>query len=74
MSDMADDPKHRGPADRSCVNINEPAEVKVRRKEYGCTEQQLRQAVAAVGVSAAKVSQYLKNKSTPPKGKAQRYE
>ena len=74
MSEMSDDPNKRGPADRSCVNVNEPGEVKSRRREYGCTEQQLRQAVAAVGVSAAKVSQYLKNKSTPPKGKAQRYE
>ncbi len=69
---MSDDPKNRAPADRSRVNVDEPGEVKYRRKEYGCTEQQLRQAIAAVGVSAAKVSQYLKRKSTPPKGKAQR--
>lgn len=71
---MSDDLKNRGPADRSSVNVNEPGEVIYRRKEYGCTEQQLRQAVAAVGLSAAKVSQYLKNKSTPPKGKAQKFE
>ena len=71
---MSDEPKNRAPADPSLVNVDEPAEVKYRRREYGCTEQQLRQAVAAVGVSAAKVSQYLKNKSTPPKGKAQRFE
>lgn len=71
---MADDLKNRAPADRSRVNVNEPSEVKYRRKQYGCTEQQLRQAVAAVGASADKVSQYLKNKSTPPKGKAQRFE
>ena len=73
MSDMSDDPKNRGLADRSRVNVDEPGEVKYRRKEYGCTERQLRQAVAAVGGSAAKVSQYLKRKSTPPKGKAQRF-
>jgi hypothetical protein len=71
---MADDVKNRAPADRSLVNVNESAEVKYRCKQYGCTEQQLRQAVAAVGASADKVSQYLKNKSTPPKGKAQRFE
>ena len=70
---MPDVLKNRGPADRSRVNVNEPSEVKYRRKEFGCTEQQLRQAVAAVGVSAAKISQYLKSKSTPPKGKAQRF-
>lgn len=73
MSYMPDQPKHRAPADPSQINLNEPWEVTYRRKEYGCTEQQLRQAVAAVGTSAAKVSQYLKNKSTPPTGKAQRF-
>jgi hypothetical protein len=74
MSDMSEDLKNRGPADRSRINVNEPGEVKFRRKEFGCTEQQLRQAISAVGDSAAKVSQYLKSKSTPPKGKAQRFE
>ena len=71
---MPDQLKNRGPADCGVVNVAEPGEVKFRRKEFGCTEQQLRQAVAAVGVSAAKVGQYLKNKSTPPKGKTQRFE
>jgi hypothetical protein len=74
MSDMSDDLKNRGPADRSRVNVKEPSEVKYWRKQFGCTEQQLRQAIAAAGDSAAKVSQYLKRKSTPPKGKAQRFE
>ena len=71
---MSEELKNRGPADRSRINVNEPGEVKFRRKEFGCTEQQLRQAIAAAGDSAAKVSQYLKSKSTPPKGKAQRFE
>ena len=71
---MVDDFKTGAPAERNRVNIDEPSEVKYRCKQYGCTEQQLRQAVAAVGASADKVSQYLKNKSTPPKGKAQRFE
>lgn len=71
---MSGDLSKRGPADRSRVNVNEPWEVKYWRKEFGCTEQQLRQAIAAAGDSAAKVGQYLKRKSTPPKGKAQRFE
>lgn len=71
---MSDDLKNRGPADRSRVSVNELSEVKYWRKTFGCTEQQLRQAIAAAGDSAAKVSQYLKSKSTPPKGKAQRFE
>ncbi len=69
---MSDDIRNRRPADRNRININEPWEVKYRRKEFGCTEQQLRQAISAVGDSAAKVGQYLKRKSTPPKGKSQR--
>jgi uncharacterized protein DUF3606 len=73
MSDMSNDQENRGPADRSRVDVSAPGEVKYWRKEFGCTEQQLRQAIAAAGDSAAKVSQYLKSKSTPPKGKAQRY-
>jgi len=71
---MADNLKNRAPADHSRININEPSEVQYRRRQFGCTEQQLRQAVAAVGASADKVSQYLKNKSTPPKGKAQKFQ
>jgi len=70
---MPDDPRNLEPADRSRVNVDDPGEVKQRCREYGCTEQQLRAAVAAVGASAAKVSQYLKRKSTPPKGKTQRF-
>lgn len=71
---MADNLKNRAPADHSRININEPSEVQYRRRQFGCTEQQLRQAVAAVGAAADKVSQYLKNKSTPPKGKAQKFQ
>jgi uncharacterized protein DUF3606 len=64
-SDMSGELKNSGPADPSRVNVDDPSEVKYRLKEYGCTEQQLRQAVAAVGASAAKVRQYFKNKSRP---------
>ena len=71
---MADNLKNRAPADHSRINVNEPSEVQYRRRQFGCTEQQLRQAVAAVGASADKVSQFLKNKSTPPKGKAQKFQ
>jgi hypothetical protein len=71
---MADNLKNRAPADHSRINIDEPSEVQYRRRQFGCTEQQLRQAVAAVGASADKVSQYLKNKSTPPKGKAPKFQ
>ena len=71
---MSENRTKQGPADANQVNVSEAAEVEYWRKKYGCTEAQLRHAVAAVGPSAGKVKQYLKNKSTPPKGKAQRFE
>jgi hypothetical protein len=64
----------RQPLDPERVNLADPWEVDFRRKQYGCTELQLRQAVAAAGDSAAKVTQYFRTKSTPPKGGKQRYE
>jgi len=64
---MPDDVKKREPTDRSIVNVDDPAEVLYRRKQYGCTEQQLRQAVSMVGVSADKVKQHFKNMSKPNK-------
>ncbi len=66
--------KKHAPVDRDRVNLAEPSEVLSRRKQYGCTELQLRQAVAAVGDAADRVTQYFRNKSTPPKGGKQRYE
>ena len=62
---MSDDLKSRELAGRSLINLDDPSEVTYRRKQYGCTEQQLRQAVAAVGVSADRVRQYFKNLSRP---------
>jgi hypothetical protein len=56
---MADDLSNRGPQDRSRVNVNEEWERRWWCKEFGCTEQQLRDAVRAVGVSADKVRQHL---------------
>jgi hypothetical protein len=57
---MADDLTNRGPQDRSRVNVNEEWERRWWCKEFGCTEQQLRDAVRVVGVSADRVRQHLK--------------
>lgn len=57
---MADDLKNRGPQDRSRVNINEPYEVRYWTQELRCTEAQLRQAVAKVGVSVEHVRNHLR--------------
>jgi hypothetical protein len=47
------------PADRGTIDIDDPREVTWWRKQFGCSEEQLRQAVKAVGCSAAKVEQLL---------------
>lgn len=46
---MSDDLKNRGPQDRARVNTSETWELKYWTKEFGVTEQQLKDAVKAVG-------------------------
>lgn len=57
---MADDLSNRGPQDRARINVNEPHELDYWCEALGCTEQQLRDAVAAVGVSAEAVREYIR--------------
>jgi hypothetical protein len=47
------------PADRGLIDLNDPREVNWWRKRLGCSEDQLRRAVAKVGNSAAKVEQLI---------------
>ena len=47
------------PADRGLIDLDDPREVSWWRKRFGCSEEQLRRAVAEVGTSAAKVEQLL---------------
>ena len=47
------------PADRGLIDLTDPREVSWWRKRFGCSEEQLRRAVAEVGNSAAKVEQLL---------------
>jgi len=56
---MPDDLTQRGPQDRSRINIHEPWEVRYWCSHFGCTEQQLRNAVAAAGVSVTAVQNHL---------------
>lgn len=46
--------------DRKLISLSEPYEVRDWAKSMGCTEAELKAAVAAVGNSAAKVRQHLK--------------
>ena len=57
---MTDDLNNRGGQDRSRVNVNEPHELRYWTQALGVTEQQLREAVTAVGVSADKVREHLR--------------
>lgn len=59
---MVDDLKNRGPQDRSRVNVNEEWERKYWCREFNCTEQQLRDAVKAVGVMADNVRAHLRKR------------
>ena len=56
---MPDDSTNRGAQDRARVNVNEDHEVRYWTKALGVTEEKLREAVAAVGVSADAVRQHL---------------
>jgi hypothetical protein len=47
------------PARRSRIELGNPKEVSWWSKRFGCSEEQLRQAVAEVGDSAAQVEQLL---------------
>lgn len=47
------------PAQRSEVDLSNPREVHWWSKRFGCSEAQLRAAVAQVGSSAARVEQLL---------------
>jgi len=58
---MADDPLKKG-ADRKFISLEQPHEIRSWTESLGVTERELRAAVAAVGNSADKVREYLKNR------------
>lgn len=59
---MADDKSKTG-NDSALVSLEQDYEVRDWMQSFGCSEAQLREAVAAVGHSAAKVRQYLNGRS-----------
>ncbi|MDM0049941.1 DUF3606 domain-containing protein [Variovorax sp. J22R115] len=56
---MPDDTTNRGTQDRARINVNEDHEVRYWTQALGVSEAKLREAVAAVGVSADAVRQHL---------------
>ena len=59
LGSMADDTSKRGAADRSRINVHEPHEVRYWTKELGVSEEELKNAVAQVGVMAEAVRRQL---------------
>lgn len=57
---MADDKRNPGPEDGRRVNVNQAHEVTYWCKKFGCSEEQLRAAVKAVGVMVTDVEKQLK--------------
>jgi Protein of unknown function (DUF3606) len=60
---MADDKSKRAPQDASRVNIHEDYELQYWTKKFGVTAEQLRAAVAKVGVSASAVEEELNRRT-----------
>lgn len=54
-----DHPRHKGVADRSKINMQQPSQVKYWSRELGVDEDQLRKLVDKVGNSAAAVRKEL---------------
>ncbi|NII53656.1 DUF3606 domain-containing protein [Luteibacter sp. SG786] len=59
---MADDKSNRGQADRSRINVNEDYEVRYWTKEFGISEDALRDAVKRVGPMVDDVRAELRRK------------
>ena len=57
---MADDRTQVGPQDRTRINVNEDYELRYWSERFGVSQQKLKEAVAAVGVSASAVEAHLK--------------
>jgi hypothetical protein len=56
---MPDDTTERSRQDQLMINVNEPHEVRYWTQRLGCSEQQLREAVAKAGVMAKDVRSVL---------------
>jgi hypothetical protein len=57
---MSDDKSIRAPQDAARINVNEDYEVTYWTNKFGVSEQQLRDAVAKVGVGAEAVGRELR--------------
>lgn len=56
---MSDDLSKRRPQDANKVNVNESWELDYWSKKFGVTKEKLKEAVKAVGTSAAAIQKHL---------------
>ena len=56
---MADNLQDRGPRDRSRINLEQAYEVRYWTRKFGCSAEELEQAIGKVGNSAASVKRML---------------
>ncbi|WP_206861306.1 DUF3606 domain-containing protein [Lysobacter changpingensis] len=59
---MSDDPNTRGEPDRSRINVNQEHELRYWTQALDVTEEELREAVRAVGASVSEVREYLRSR------------
>jgi hypothetical protein len=60
---MADDRSKQGPQDRSRINVQERYELDYWSDKFGVSEEELKRAVAKVGVMADDVERELKRRT-----------
>jgi hypothetical protein len=60
---MADDRSKQGPQDRSRINVQERYELDYWSDKFGVSEEELKRAVAKVGVTADDVERELKRRT-----------
>ena len=60
---MADDTTLRNRIDRARINVSQEHEVRYWARELGCSAEELRAAVAAIGNSVDKVREYVKQRA-----------
>jgi hypothetical protein len=56
---MSDDKTKTGPQDAKFVNVNEDYELRYWTGKFGVSAEKLKEAVKAVGTSAAKIGEFL---------------
>jgi hypothetical protein len=59
---MSDNLQNRGGSDRKRIDVTQDYEVRDWSKKFGVSQEQLKEAVQAVGTQADRVEEYLKNR------------